>query len=134
MPSSSPGPLHTVLIVEPDTAAREALRTMLQARGYRILDTADGLTAWQLLSTHRDLIHLLITEATLPGLGGGILVELARELWPQLPVLVLSAAPENTLARSFPALQERSFLKKPFRRDDLLATLEALLPPSETPS
>jgi CheY-like chemotaxis protein len=120
----------TVLIVEPDTAARAALYTLLQSRGYHTLEAADGLTAWQLLSSHRDQIRLLVTEATLPGIGGGILIELMRELWPQLPIVVLSAMPGAILARSVPALPQTSFLRKPFRQNDLLAVLESLLPPS----
>jgi DNA-binding NtrC family response regulator len=124
-PSSTP----TILVVDDQAAGRSLVCAMLQGEGYRTLDAADGLAAWQMLSAHRGRIQCLVTDFLLPGLNGGALVELARELWPHLPVLVISGQPHVQVTGAFPSLEEISFLRKPFHPDDLLAIVESMLTP-----
>ncbi|HEX9743344.1 MAG TPA: response regulator [Nitrospiraceae bacterium] len=119
----------TVLVVESQDAVRLLVCSTLQARGHDTLEAGDGLTAWQLFSRHRDRIGCLITNFVLPGFSGSALVDLARELRPDLPVLMISDTPHAVLAGEFPELARMSFLRKPFRADDLLAIVTAMLTP-----
>lgn len=119
----------TVLIVERQDAVRLLACSTLQAAGYDTLEAGDGLTAWQIFSRHRDRVDCLITNVVLPGFNGGALVDLARELRPDLPVLMVSDTPHALLATDLPKLERISFLRKPFRADDLLAIVTALLAP-----
>jgi len=119
----------TVLIVERQDAVRLLACSTLQAAGYDTLEAGDGLTAWQIFSRHRDSIECLITGVVLPGFNGGALVDLARELRPDLPVLMISDTAQALLANDLPKLERMSFLRKPFRADDLLAIVMALLTP-----
>jgi DNA-binding response OmpR family regulator len=118
-----------VLVVGHQDAARLLACSTLQAAGYETLEAADGLIAWQLFSRHRDRIACLVTDFVLPGFNGGALVDLARELRPDLPVLMISEADHTHHADELPGLERVSFLRKPFRPADLLATVTALLAP-----
>ena len=121
--------IATVLVVEGQDAVRLLACSTLQAGGYDTLEAADGLTAWQIFSRHRDRIGCLITGFVLPGFSGDALVDLARELRPDLPVLIISETPHADLASTLPERYRTSFLRKPFRAGDLLATVTALLSP-----
>jgi DNA-binding NtrC family response regulator len=129
MPPDASSPAPTILVVESQDAVRLLACTTLQAGGYRTLEAPDGLAAWQLFSRHRDRIGCLVTGFALPGFSGGALVELVRELNPRLPVLLLSDVSHAQIAGAFPSLERISFLRKPFRADDLLAIVNTLLAP-----
>lgn len=129
MASDIPSPAPTILVVTDQAAVRSLVCATLQAGGYHTLEAADGLTGWQMLSAQRDRIHCLVTDFILPGLNGVSLVELARELRPRLPVLIMSGQSHTHITRIFPSLKDVSFLRTPFRDDDLLAVIETLLPP-----
>ena len=99
-------PVSTILIVDDQAAVRSLIGTTLQARGYHTLDAADGLAAWQILTNRRNRIHCLVTDFVLPGLSGGVLVELTRELWPRLPVLIMSDQPHAHVTDMLPSLKD----------------------------
>lgn len=118
----------TILVVENQASVLSLTCSTLQAGGYATLEAVDGLTAWQMLATHRDRIHCLAIDFLLPDLNGGAIVELAREFWPHLPVLLISSQPHAQVTSLFPLLKDLSFLKKPFHDDDLLAIIQILAP------
>jgi DNA-binding response OmpR family regulator len=105
------------------------MRTVLENSGYDTLEAADGFDAWQAVKNHGGRIRLLVTDFDLHGINGGSLAELARELWPGLPVLLLSDLPYSHIMSMCPKLGAVSFLRKPFRPDDLIAVVASLLAP-----
>lgn len=127
--SDAPPVLRTVLVAEGRGAVRLGVCTTLQNGGYTTLEAPDGFAAWQTIKSQGGLIRLLVTDFDLHGISGGSLVELARELWPGLPVLLLSDQPQSHIRNLFPNMGDVSFLRKPFRPDDLLAIVASLLPP-----
>lgn len=128
-PAASPPLPPTALVVEAHEDARRRVCAALQAHGLITLEASDGLTGWQMLTVHGDRIRLLVTNLALPGLGGGVLAELARELWPRLSILMLSDQPAARVVERFPSLARVSILRVPFRHEDLIAALRTLLLP-----
>lgn len=135
MSASDAGPLdasplpRTALVVMAQEDVRRRVRSALHAHGLLTLEAPDGLAAWHILTTHCDRLHLLVTDVALPGLPGGVLAALTHELWPRLPILMLSDQPSDRVAARFPSLARAFFLHLPFRPDDLAAVLRTLLPP-----
>jgi signal transduction histidine kinase/FixJ family two-component response regulator len=123
-PDAAPtGRNQTVLVVEPDTDLRATTGDTLSRASYRPLAAADGSGALaHLVSDAR--IHLLLTEADLPGGVSGI--ELGRsacQVRPELRVLVTS-----TVSRASPHGDKRfEFLMKPYRPRDLVSVVGAVL-------
>ena len=118
----------TVLVVEDDRDVREIALAVLQAAGYRVIEAATGDDSYNLLLAHPDLpIDVLFTDVVMPGrLDGVDLAELARELRPQLHVLLASGF--TSLVRSDRERDINSrLLHKPYRPADLRRALMELL-------
>lgn len=114
---------HSVLVVDDDAQILRALRTSLQARGYRVATAPNGETALDLLGRERS--DLLILDLGLPGIDGHEVIRRLRG-WSQIPVIVLSVreAQEEKIA-AFDAGAD-DFVTKPFAMEELLARMKAV--------
>jgi CheY-like chemotaxis protein len=110
---------RTVLVVEDEAGIRELLRQVLTSAGYRVLQAKDGNEALQLLSGQP--VDLLLTDLLMPSLDGASLIEQARYLRPNLPMIAFtgSAAAEARLAAAM-ASGATEVLKKPIEAQELL--------------
>src|ERR1019366_6809416 len=62
---------ETILLVEDEAPVRSLTRTLLERKGYHIIEAASGLSALQIWQQHRDAIDLLLTDMVLPeGISG----------------------------------------------------------------
>ncbi|WP_406289435.1 response regulator transcription factor [Streptomyces sp. NBC_00209] len=113
-----------LLIVEDDPASALALRELLAGDGYEVLHAADGRDALRLLFEERPALMLL--DLGVPGLDGWRVLARTRDM-SDLPVIVLSA--RDDLADLVRGLRGGAddYVVKPFRNEELLARVEALL-------
>ena len=85
------GGTETILIVEDEPSVRMLTRVVLEPKGYRVLEAADGIEALRVWEQHQGSVHLLLTDIMMPeGLSG---LELATRLQtrsPQLRVIFTS--------------------------------------------
>ena len=94
-----------VLVVDDETSIREATSAMLAEQGYEVLTAGDGQQALELLTEFRP--DLVITDLRMPRLSGYELLEIMRERFPGLPVIVISGEfsgdeqPPNVAADAF---------------------------------
>jgi DNA-binding NtrC family response regulator len=108
----------TVLVVDDDDAAREALATPLR-RDYRVLRAATGETALQLME--RDDVDLLLAEAALPHISGIDLLNIVRVNFPLVEVMLTSGHPDVDRAVEAVKLGAYHFLTKPVDPEALRA-------------
>jgi FixJ family two-component response regulator len=110
-----------IAIVDDDDAVRFALSSLLRSYGYRTeaYDSAYALLAAGALGDY----HCIITDLQMPGMSGIELLELLRRQSNRLPLILMTAFPEEALRRR--ALQGGAccFLSKPFEAHDLLRCL-----------
>src|SRR5256885_7996013 len=85
----------TVLVVDDEEDLREAIRRMLERRGFATLTAADPAEAEAVCREHGGTIDLLLTDLTLPGSSGGELARLATSMRPDLRVPFLSRLPKQ---------------------------------------
>ncbi|MDX6512078.1 MAG: two-component system, NarL family, capsular synthesis sensor histidine kinase RcsC [Gaiellaceae bacterium] len=99
----------SILLVEDHTAVRELLREALERAGYAC--TAVGGWTAAVAELRRSEYQLVLADVELPGVSGLALAETLRNLYPSLPVLLISGSPEYRER----ALQAgaRAFLLKP---------------------
>lgn len=117
---------QSVLVVEDDPGVRMLIVEVLHRLGHQVSEAADGQAALPLLQRLRRL-DLLISDVGLPGLNGRQLADLARQAWPQLPVLFVSGYAEQAALRSGFLGPGMDLIAKPFSLDVLTAKVGAML-------
>jgi len=110
----------TVLLVDDEELVRASTADMLVQLGYHVAEAASGEQALLLIDEGLRP-DVLVTDHLMPGMTGTELAVLFRQRAPRSPVLLISGYAEDEgvdagLAR----------LTKPFRQDDLAASLSVL--------
>ena len=119
--------VETVLIVEDETAVREITKRVLTRLGYNILEAANGSDALAVSAAYPTVIHIVVTDAVMPGIGGGEVVRLLREQRPGLRALLMSGYTDDEVVRRGIISAEVPFIQKPFALTDFArAVREAL--------
>ena len=77
---------ETILLVEDNSAVRQAAARILHDEGYRVLEAGSGPEAIELASKTRKSIDLLLADLEMPGMSGR---ELAQRLLKQRPGLAV---------------------------------------------
>ncbi|MEO6927340.1 MAG: PAS domain-containing protein [Rhodanobacter sp.] len=127
-PTCMPSKTQTVLVVEDEPVIRELIVEVLQERGWRCLQAADGNAALTLVESHAE-IDLLVTDVGLPGLNGRVLAERVRQKLPALRILFVTGYAENSVFDMTGTDKHMEMLPKPFGVDDLLRAVHGLLQP-----
>ena len=116
------------LIVDDNATSRKILRSLLTSCGMRIGEASSGsaaLTELSLAQRDGDFYQLLLTDSHMPDMNGLALVEQVRGLpaFSSLPVLMLTSAAHERDQERGKNLCIASFLVKPVRKAELLASL-----------
>jgi DNA-binding NtrC family response regulator len=119
-----------ILLVDDDPDIRSLMRTFLEHEGYSVFSSGDAERALQIFRSVPQ-IDLLVTDLYMPGRSGLELGAELKALRSELPVLLISG---GAGAEEY-AAQARgdgwSFLAKPFRLPEFLATVHRILAPVE---
>ncbi|KAB2894186.1 MAG: PAS domain-containing protein [Kofleriaceae bacterium] len=118
--ASALAPLR-ILLVEDLRAVREALAMLLEGEGHQVDTAIDGRDALDRVRDHGPY-ELVISDVTMPRMGG---LELARELAamvPPVPVLLMTGYADHAAAQSVAVT-----LDKPFSREELIAGMARVL-------
>jgi DNA-binding response OmpR family regulator len=110
-----------ILVVDDEARMTGVLRAILEGEGYAVVTVASGPEALQELALAT--YELVITDVGLPGLSGIDLLESVRGLG--IKSIVMSGDPRNR-ERAL-AASAAAFVQKPFRVEDLVATVRLCL-------
>ncbi len=111
--------------MDDEASGRSLLREILLEAGYDVLEAADGLMALGLIEKRS--IDLLITDRSMPGLGGLELLKKLREQKRMIPALMVSAYGEESFWSQAIGLGAVDYLLKPFKTDDVLKIVQKAL-------
>ena len=85
--------LGSVLIVEDDAALRQGLRSTLEAAGFCPGEASSGEEA--ALALHRHPFETVLLDVNMPGIGGMGACRRIRQMYPLLPILMLTVRDEE---------------------------------------
>jgi DNA-binding NtrC family response regulator len=114
--------VRSVLIVDDDPAMREMVVSLLEDHG---IEASGADSANAALERLRDSdFDAVLSDVRMPGMGGVELLGEARELRPETPVVLMTAF--GSIDSAVEAMRAGAFdyVTKPFKRDELLVTLE----------
>ena len=119
-----------ILLVDDDDLVREQIEDQLTDLGYQVMASSNGTEALEILGRVGD-IDLLFTDVVMPnGIGGRDLAVIARQLRPDLKVLFTSGYFQDALVNRGDLASGVECLVKPYRRTQLVQTLDRLLKPN----
>jgi CheY-like chemotaxis protein len=111
--------LETVLLVEDEPAVREIAKRVLRRHGYVVLQAGSGQEALALSTAFASTIHLVISDAVMPGMGGAEVVRRLQELRPGLRALFMSGYTDDEIVRRGIVSSSVPFVQKPFTATEL---------------
>jgi DNA-binding response OmpR family regulator len=115
----------TVLLVDDDSAHRNAIAFDFKRKGYRVLQAGSGSEAWEIIQ--KEEVHLVITDIRMPDGNGVDLLRRIKDRDPNLPpVILMTGYTDLNLDGATDWGAEAVFLK-PFERKELLARSTAIL-------
>jgi PAS domain S-box-containing protein len=118
---------ETILFVEDEQSVRELVSEYLSARGYRVLDAADGMQALAIAAAHKGKIQLLITDVVMPRVSGREVASRLAPSRPDLKVLYISGYTDDSVFRHGVLEGGMAFLQKPFNLKALAAKIREIL-------
>jgi PAS domain S-box-containing protein len=120
-PPARAGAHRSVLLVDDERIAREAMAERLRELGYRVLEAADGPAALNLLDGGAQ-VDMLVTDVGLPnGMNGRQVAEAVRARQPGLPLLFITGYAGTELPPG------SAVVDKPFDLDTLARKVQAAL-------
>jgi two-component system cell cycle sensor histidine kinase/response regulator CckA len=112
----------TLLVVDDQATIRNILIQVLKLEGYRVLSAGDGVDALETAAQNPGKIDVLITDLSMPFMGGEELIEKMTAVRPETRVICLSAGfTEVSLSRDV------LFLPKPFSLKDVSDMVRGVL-------
>lgn len=112
-----------ILLVEDDDKVRQVHSQMLTEAGYQVVQANNGANARDIFSKQR--VDLVLTDVSMPIVGGLRLAEIVTEHQPGTPILFISGFVENIelLEKYGPVLS------KPVKPSQLIRTVQQMLTP-----
>jgi DNA-binding NtrC family response regulator len=122
----------SVLVVEDDAAMLRALEKVLSGEGATVTCTGEATEAVEILTRRQKAIDLVITDLRMPLINGITLLYAIHEVFPVLPVIVLTAFGSPDVRAECLKQGAAAFLEKPLNTPQLLAAIESALAPRVT--
>jgi len=108
-----------VLVVEDDEAVRRGITEGLRLLNYSVREASDGESG--LRELRRRMPDLLMADYLMPGMNGAEFIAAARQLYPEIPVLMATGYADMAEVERLVGVQ--SVLKKPFDLETLNAAV-----------
>jgi DNA-binding NtrC family response regulator len=118
-------PALAILVVDDEKNIRRAIRLILEAENYRVIEAATAEEAADSVATSAEPIDLIILDLMLPKKGGlEWLAELKKdELCRHVPVIVVSGHASSEEAAQAIKLGATDFFEKPLNRERILLSV-----------
>ncbi|MEC7521662.1 MAG: AAA family ATPase [Myxococcota bacterium] len=107
----------TVLVVDDDPLVLQTLALGLEPEGYRVVAAETPDQALRLADA-LDRVDVIVSDVMMPDMNGPELVDALAEVVPEAAVLFVSGYADTELRETMD-LKSRSFLRKPFRPEQL---------------
>jgi PAS domain S-box-containing protein len=117
---------ETILLAEDDPAVRAVAAKTLRHAGYKVLEAQDAAAALELFGESGEGIDLVLTDAVMPGMDGGRLIESLLNRRPNLPVLMMTGYIDRELPTRTSGAPIR-IVNKPFTPAQLASAIREML-------
>lgn len=118
-----------IVVVEDDQTIRELVRDFLVEHNYLVETASDGVEAIEI--TKKQQPDLVVLDLSLPKITGESVCKEIKRLFPQMPVIILTAKNRIDDVLGGFKLGADDYIRKPFEIEELLARIRAKLKNAE---
>src|SRR5216110_4136984 len=119
-------PIERILVVDDEEPIREIISSMLNAAGYKTRQAASGMEALAILNATGEF-ELVLSDLMMAELDGIGLLERTKDSFPDLPVIMVTAVHDISVALAAIRNGAYDYLLKPFEREQMLAMVRRAL-------
>lgn len=119
-------PSDRILVVDDEEAIREIVTSMLVSANYQCRQAGSGMEALALLNSGEEF-ELMLSDLMMAELDGIGLLERTKEKFPDMPVVMVTAVHDISVALAAIRNGAYDYLLKPFEREQLLNTVRRAL-------
>ncbi len=105
-----------ILVVDDDSAIRDAERQILADNGFRVVEARDGAEALRAIDVEQPALILL--DVQMPGIDGPTFARELRTRLRRVPLVILTGVPDPKSEAD--RCNAEAFLRKPFDADELV--------------
>ncbi len=102
-----------ILFVEDENRVRDIAARLLRRQGYEVIEACDGEEALELARANAGRIDLMISDVSMPGMDGPVLLEAARPFLGAAPVMFISGYAQSEFSDLLEGEAGVTFLPKP---------------------
>lgn len=125
--AKSTGGTEIILLVEDEEAVRALTAKILRAKGYTVLEAANGKEAQAVLKAHSGGLDLLLTDVVMPQMGGPELAKWVRSIHRGIKVLFMTGYTDHSAFREGGLPPGTGVMQKPFTPQGLAQSVRAML-------
>jgi len=118
---------ETILVVEDDTATRNAICEILESQGYTVFFAEDGAVALTELEARGGAVELIISDLVMPNMGGRDLYDEVSDRYPHIKMVLITGYPLGGHTRELLDQQRVTWLQKPLTSETLAQTVQFML-------
>lgn len=107
-----------ILTVDDSDFMQKMLREMLSSKGHTVIQAANGMECLNILQTEQ--VDICVLDINMPVMNGMEALEIIKEKYPKLKVIMLSALCTKENVEKTLALGVDGFVAKPFQASSLL--------------
>src|SRR5450432_2565729 len=119
-------PAERILVVDDEDPIREVVSSMLTSANFVCSQASSGEEALALLQSGEEF-ELMLSDLMMAGMDGQELLGATKERFPNMPVVMVTAVHDVSVALSAIRNGAYDYLLKPFEREQLLATVRRAL-------
>jgi len=119
-------PTDKILVVDDEETIREIVSSMLGGAQFQSRQAASGAEALSILESGEEF-DLVLSDLMMAEMDGIALLERSKERFPDVPVVMVTAVHDLSVALQALRNGAYDYLLKPFERDQLLATVRRAL-------
>lgn len=116
-----------VLVVDDSMTVRQQVGAVLNQAGYQVVEACDGVEGADAIAAQKD-IKMVICDVNMPRMNGLDMVEKVKgdASNAALPIIMLTTEGNPALIQKAKGAGAKGWILKPFKADQLLATVEKL--------
>jgi len=117
-----------VLVVDDEAVIRQIVQVALERAGRKVLSAESGQRALEIVREKGEQIGVVLLDWKMPLIDGRAILNLLRELRPDLKVIVSSGYAPAEQQAHFRGLGITGYLQKPYRMSELIDIIESASP------